>query len=1454
MRNGCGAAVRLAALVLLAALATRGAAGVRDVEVPPALEPWVGWVLEGHEYRDCPFLAASDGRAPEAHVCAWPGELTLFVETGGARFSQRWRVYADEHWIPLPGGRDHWPREVTVDGRPARAVERRGRPQLRLPPGIHSIRGRFVWSGAPRQLPVPPTTGLVDLRVGGERLARPQRDERGLWLGGAPAPAAGEDTLAVEVYRLVADNIPTRLTTELRLVVSGASREAVIGPLLPDGFVPLTLASELPARVESDGRLRAQLRPGEWTVTVEARAPGVLERLTLAERERRHWPSAEIWSYRDAPALRITVPEAEGPEPVDAGRVGVPPRWQPLPAYQVEPGDTLEIVERRRGRAPRGNELALQRDLWRDFDGGAYTVADVLRGRMHQDWRFVMTPPYELLGARDLGRDSPLLVTRTGTRHAAGDRRRDSSDSRPSGDASSDTPSSEAPSSEAPAADISSTDSSLTDSSLTDSSSTDTSSTDTSSAGTAPSPAASEERGARGVEWREREVELFAVSRIDAGAEMPVTGWQQRFERVDARLHLPPGERLLAAPGADRARGAWLERWRLLDFFLVLVAAVGAWRLLGPAAGAVALGGLALSHHEPGAPVWVWLNLLIAAGLAGVAPEGWLRRLARRYRDASLALAALVLVAFAIGQIRLTLYPQLERHGVGAPRASESAYLLEQARKQPAAQPVEEVAAGAAAPEETVVTARRFTAEPPRYVPGALLQTGPAVPEWRWRAYELGWAGPVTPEQSLSLVVMPRWLTALWRLAAVALLAALLYLIAVDTRPGLLRWRSANDDETGARATGAGMLALLAAAGIALPPASARADIPPPALLETLERRLLEAPRCAPDCADVAAADIVITERSMGVTLEVNALERVALPIPGADDGWLPERIAIDGAVTRRVYRDDAGVLWLALEPGRHQVVMLGALPPAETVTVAFPASPRTVDLRAKGWTVGGMRGRRLAAGALELTRIADAGTDAGTVGGGPNGDAPAANWSEHRYPVFLRVSREIRLGLDWSVNTTVTRLAPAQGGFSVAIPLLEGESPLGEDFPVADGELTVAFGANRAAVSWSSSLARSERLTLTAPDGEPWTEIWSFAVGDGWRAAFGGVPRSATDWATDRPVNPRWTPQFHPRPGETLAVDISRPAPAEGATLAIDAARLSTNAGRRELDATLTLRYRATRATKQPLTLPAEAELESVHVGGRPLALVAEAGELELPLPAGQEEVIVSWSRVAELGLRTATPTVDLHAPAGNVHLALGLPPQRWILATSGPRIGPAVLYWPQLAALALLAWLLGRLRLAPLASWEWFLLGLGFSTFSWPALLIVTGWLIATGWRERQSVAQWPRLRFNLLQTALALLGAIALLVLVASVPAGLLGSPDMQIAGNGSSASQLRWFTDRTSGPLPQAAAWSVPLWVYKLAILTWALWLAFALIGWLRWVWRTLTRDGLWRGRVRSPGTA
>jgi hypothetical protein len=105
----------------------------------------------------------------------------------------------------------------------------------------------------------------------------------------------------------------------------------------------------------------------------------------------------------------------------------------------------------------------------------------------------------------------------------------------------------------------------------------------------------------------------------------------------------------------------------------------------------------------------------------------------------------------------------------------------------------------------------------------------------------------------------------------------------------------------------------------------------------------------------------------------------------------------------------------------------------------------------------------------------------------------------------------------------------------------------------------------------------------------------------------------------------------------------------------------------------------------------------------------------------------------------------------------------------------------------------------------------------------------------------------KFNVVQIVIAGMTAVALTGVVMSLPSGLLGTPDMHVAGQGSYGNVLNWFADSSYLGLPIASVISLPLWVYKALILIWALWLSFALLRWLPWVWKCFSSDGYWRPR-------
>ncbi|MDR3212388.1 MAG: hypothetical protein LBT71_00480 [Azoarcus sp.] len=1440
---------RLGRLPRVAALALVCAAGAlaaslasastgADADIPDVLMPWKAWVLHGQDAWLCPEVAGEH----ERDFCAWPGELTLEARADGARFTQTWEIQR-ESAAALPGNRAYWPQQVTAGEQALPVLERKGAPVVWLPPGRHTVSGVIPWAERPQALAVPENVALIALSIGGKPVLPLERSGNSLTLGrgeeNAQTAAREEDSQEFQVYRKLSDGIPARLLTRVQFKVSGKARELSVPDILPEHFVPVRIVSSWMARIDADGRLQVQALPGQATVEIEARHDRALATVTPRLTPER---PQEVWSYEAAPSLRSTSAVVDGDVgqalAVDPRQAGVPLDWVLLPAFALNEGARLKVEERSRGQNERENQrLTLQREMWLDFSGAGFFARDRIEGSMRQGWRFDVARPYTLeradsliarpadanWGSRQLasnvlggaqGLMAALLVTRLGDERLSG------------------------------------------------------------------------------VEWRQPQVTLNASVRLAESAlgRFPVTGWRQAFDSVDTTLHLPYGYRLIAATGVDKAsRNVWVERWTILNVFLAALFTLLAWRLLGAVGGLAAAFYLTLAMPEPLSPAFSFAAVVVLALLRQAMPEGRLRKVFLGAERLALLCFVGLAVFFIPAQIRYALHPQLEEDAtaevlpihMAATQARQEDLMADVAEmrqqkdavdqqvmaprqetmdlKSAAAQPLR-AAPPAASPRmraasppppasslnrsmrENVDMTLQITGNAPavrqRYAQSTVTQTGGGEPSWALgQQYGLHWSGPVAATQSVRLVISPPWLTRLLRVAMLALLGALAWSLFRKSFPAA-RPPSASAGSPPASSVAAALsgacLALLLAAGIGFPaPAAAESAFPPAELLEGLKARLTEPPDCAPSCVDVPEARIEAETTVFRVLFTAHAGAAGSLALPEADGHLTLRGARVDGEA-RPVLRF-AGNNYVALARGVHHVQIEYA-PSDDSASLSFPIPPARVEFAGTGWTVEGINENRLLNETLNFSRtsVADTSAQPGKTTGPPERAA-------QQFPPFVHVQRDIEIDLDWSVRTLVRRVAPAEGGFTFSVPLLPGEHVTTPEVKVQDNRALAVFTSSAEAASWQARLDKTPGLELAAPLLSERAETWRVTVGPSWHLEWNGVPMTLSRNESGQAVF-----EFHPLPGEKLTLAPVQPVMIEGRNRAIDRVALTGDIGQHAADYTLYFVLRASQGGEHRLTLPEDLEVLDVQREGASLNLQARGGQLSLPVSPGRQAYTLKLRQQGDIGWAVSSPAIDLDLPAANIDLRMALGGQRWVLAASGPAVGPAVLYWGELAVALILALLLARGGWTSIPRWQWFLLVLGFSSFSWWALLVIALWLIAVDWRIRaSSFTAWPAWKFNAMQIGIVALTVFMLFHLVSAVESGLLGVPDMGVSGYGSRATQLNWFADQSPGPLPVGSVFSLPLWVYRLAMLSWTLWLAYILI---RWLGRGLTawlKHGYWK---------
>jgi hypothetical protein len=1282
---------------------------------------------------------------------------------------------------------------------------------VKLSQGKFALTGKFLWSTLPKSLQVPPEVALVSLNLRGENIEQPLVSDRGeLWLKEVDvAERAAEDSAAVMVFRRLEDGVPFKIVSQLVLRISGKARELTLGSILPSGSVLVSVSSPLDTRVGADGVVRVQVRPGEHRITFESLLAVPPSSALPAAGSLPGWPEEEIWVW--VPNEDFRTVRLSGPTLIDSSRTELPEEWAGLTTYVVQANETLQFEAVRRGEQEQGaNALHLERTAWLSLGGDSLLVRDSLSGQMNREWRLNASPELELSRVSINGTDQ--LIT-------------------------------EDPKSKQ-----------------------------------------------RGVELRAQALSLVAESKLEAKlSDLPVVGWDHPVASAELTLNLPPGWDLLHASGADSVSSTWLSSWSLLDVFLVLLAAVATYKLIGTAAGVMVLFALVLLHQQPGSPQLIYFHLLGGYALLQFLPDSAFRRFVTFHYHATLVLFGVLVATFSFHHLVQAIFPSVLApggnlygflepfffmiestlggwimftlfvwgvwifvhgnffsgflYGVSAAtlavlvgmfssftgttyfndqgfnerRGASAAKMLPQSAPYGDSDSMESFLGGSGARNMKRKVLQEIDAN-------AVVQTGLGLPEWSWRSARLSWAGRVEPDYRASLYLVGPFGHGVLSFIRVLLLLAIVALFFQRSNPPW--WSRLRFGRTFATLLLASSCSLMATR-------SEAQSFPDNWHLQALEERL-QAEICENECLTLNELTLEVTGTTLKGVGRVSSRGPGAVSLPGPLTQLGISSVVIDGAAPAPLRRDSSGILWARIPSGVHTITFLGRLRSSEVVTLQFPVNPQHVSVTAADWEVDGVSSSGAVQESVQLTRrggVAQNGAQAVDAG------VEVSSW--------ITVKRELGLGLPWSVTTTLTRSGSLERPELVKVKLLPTESVVTPGIKVEGQTAQVLFQRGVAEAVWEGTLPEQGPLTLLASSEPRMTEVWELRCSALWQCAVSGL-------APERSVleaESAWS--WKPFPGESVAVEVTRPLGASGQSLTVDRAVYTLTPGVRSLEGLIELSVRASQGGFKKISLPDGAVLTRVLINSNDETTRYQGTVLSLPVKPGATSLQVTFTVPREEGLVLKAPPVAIDGVMANVTTRFYVPGERWIVATRGSGLGPVVLFWGKLVAVFLFALFLGRTPLGPLGTKEWVLLGLGLAALPIPLMLVPVLWAFLIQWRERAPSSS--RFRFNVGQILLSVLTLLVLMVFFRAISDGLIISPDMNILGYQSSSGLLSWYLDYAEGTFPEASIYSLPLWVWRIVMLGWSTWLVFSLIRWLKWAYAALSVGGLWMAKQPKEST-
>lgn len=1394
-----------------------------EKDLPDSLKDWSNWATDGYRKNNCHYRFDNAGEK----FCYYISELDLNINKNAMSFTEKVSLM-DDGYVRLPGSVSLFPYSVKINDKEIPVVNIDSFPYLFLEKGEHTIVGEAKTVGNIRTLNIPNDVAILNIKKDGKTLDFVDNDGNGLLrLDSKTAQKTETDAIDVLAFRKIEDTIPMKMTLSMDLNVSGKDRLETFKNIIPENFAIVNISSNIPAYVQKNSDLVAEVKSGRWNITIEFRQ--LKESLEFSTRNLVN--DNEIWVFVGNQDRRI-IQMPESMVSIQTKNTLLPEHWKIYPAYSIDRNSKIKL-NAVSYNTPQEDIVDLVRNIKLSFDGKFYSINDSLRASLRNDGRMYLEKPFILSSISIDG--VPQAITKIKGENINGFEIR-------RGNYNIATNSRIARNGDKIAASGYNT---ITNNVIWN-------------LDLAPGYSLFYINGADYVSnswvsnWNLLNIfmvilltvffyYLFDIKKAVLGAIL-VLLLHHLLPQFTMACFILCGNVLIeryVASGTLISKINSYVKYTLLSLMSLTLVSFMIIHIRWAIYPSLARPDID-EYFANFLGFGFLLNFYIVSAIIFFLSSIFDKEKERTVAKVIKVVGVIYLVIYAVNIFTTNKTYYRERY------TFERRFMETDSAELAMVNEDHMIERGRMIKKESKLASNSLASGVKMQMNGGIqyqnqnvaknkIQTGLGFPNWSGLStIRVELKGPINSLDKFNIFLISPFMNVILAFARLLLAIYVIYFIS-NINVDAAKYKF----DTIKRAFYTILLMVLVGLNI---PSNLNAKelinttkseaTPSQEMIQQLRQKLTKetVPTCIPFCISIPNGSIANVDNKVTLNLSIHAADSIVIPLPmlqaNNSNGVEVTSIKNNGKDAKNVIKK-YGAIFLQLQEGVNNIAMEMTLNDSSNKFFLSSITPiNYLKNNLKGFKLDGDSNRNQS---FQITRIV-------------NDDKKIkSNFSKNpmlskiNIETFFTINRFINLGNTWQITTIVVRNNNIDENATVDVPLLANEKVINTDGKLSNNSLLLSFTPNETRKEFTSIIPTEGVINLNYTDGiVNYNEVWSLNVDFMWNFKTEGLKPIASD---DQQL------LFYPSSGDNLKIFVSQPEGVDGNIITFKKVDYKFKPGRTMQELKVSLLAESSESSFHKILIPSGSEVKNLRINGDNYPIMLNQNDLVLPINQGITNIDLTINLNKNISNVLKFPAINLKAPAVDITEEAYVPVSRWILFTNGPLTGPSVLFWTQIPIWLCVAYILSRFVFIPLSFVQWFILLFGLSQTNILFTAIIISWFVVI------SLKNYLIDNFGYKRLVYGCVIAISLLFLYSlfeGVSNGLLGTWNMKIIGNnsqliyenGNQLWKLIWYQDLSNGELPQAKIISLSIWIYRAMMVVWSIWLSFSLVRWIKWALMSL----------------